>query len=587
MPQHPLLRFCFLIWSYLLLVLAAPSAHAEVIDRIQINRSGDEAEIKIFFVTHIQFMRQAMLKNGDIRLYFNLLEADTADQRPVKQRRDSPPSSLVPPFTLTYPEIDSSMTLSFGKRVENYYIRPGADGHSISFFTPIQNVIREQSGTSASAATPSSPAVPEASASAQPKTPAERDLVEVEARQLMINANGSLSSNLISAQAAILRKLVTLPSNQQSQTALLMLAQAHEKLGEAAKARDAYDAYIKQYPKAKDLAQAKEGLARVFMAAYLATHSEPEKLAVADTMITFGGLSQYYYKGLLHTDTTSAGTTTPFDSSDQSSLLTSLDFTGMRRSTELETRIVLRDTFSANLLPGASNYNFLDAAYIEQSSASQSYYYGLGRQTGASGGAPSRFDGAWLGYNFSTAWRINGTVGSPVQLSGINAERKTFAALNLNLTRQPGQWSGNVYMIGQRISSTLDRRAAGFEARYFDGRRNQNVLLEYDTLFKRTGIGLLQSNWTTADDRSYTLFINHRYIPALQTSNALLIYPPGAQSIGGLLQVGTTPEQLHGRALLYTPILNQLNIGTTQPLSPRLKLGADLRLSNKIGRAHV
>jgi hypothetical protein len=576
-----LLPLRILCWWLLLLILVAPAVHAEVIDRIQINRSDDEAEIQIFFVTRIQFIRQAMLKNGDIRLYFNLLETDTADKRPVKQRRESPPSSLVPHFTLTYPEIDSSLTISFTRRVDNYYIRPGTDGRSISFFTPIQPAAREPSGApSAITLAPPAPAAPAVPALAQPKTQEEHDLIEAEAKQLMINAQGALQSNLIPAYAAILRKLVDLPANQQSQTALMMLAKAHEQLSEATKARDEYDLYIKLYPKAKDIAQAKEGLGRVFMAAYLATHSEPERLAVTDTTITFGGFSQYYYKGLLHTDTTSAGTTMLLDSNDQSSLLSSLDITSMRRSATRETRMVLRDSFTANFLASSGNYNFLDAAYIEQASANQSYYYGLGRQTGASGGVPSRFDGAWLGYNFNTAWRISGTAGSPVQLSGINAERKTFAALNLNLSRQPGLWSGNLYTIAQRISHTLDRRVAGLEARYFDGRRNQSVLLEYDTLFKRTGIGLLQSNWMTADDRSYTLLMNHRYLPALQTSNALLIYPTGSQSINGLLQVGTTPDQLHDRALLNTPILNQLNIGTTQPLSARLKLGGDLKLAN-------
>ena len=182
-----------------MLVAAVQPVFAEVIDRIQINQRGNEAEIKIRFVTRIQFVRQVMLKNGDVRIYFNLLEVDEADQRLVRQKRDSPPSKIVPRFSITYPEIDSSLTISFGKPV-NYQIRPGNDGRSISFFTPvIKKTAQHQTKV-------------------QNSTPATKS-TELEAKLLMGKVKNILKNKSYRTAIALLNKLLQLPHNQQSQSA--------------------------------------------------------------------------------------------------------------------------------------------------------------------------------------------------------------------------------------------------------------------------------------------------------------------------------------------------------------------------------
>ena len=566
--------------TLLLLGITVKPAYAEVIDRIQINQAGDEAEILIRFVTRIQFVRQVMLNNGDVRIYFNLLEIDASDPRLVWQKRDSPPSNIAPHFTVTYPEIDSSLSISFGKAVD-YHIRPGNDGRSISIFTPVikQAGRSEASPPLAVISTPSRTGLFGTVNSNVPLSAVEFELNEQEAKQLLDNANIAFKNNSSQEVIAILTKLLDLPTNQQTQTAQLLIGQAYERNKEFVKARTMYDLYIKRYPKAKDLNQAKESLARVFMPAYEEERSVPEKLAIRDSMTYFGGFSQYYSKGLLHTDSTALPTSvvTTLTGSDQSQLLSSLDLTGQKRSETTETRLVFRDTFTANFLPGLGNNNFLTAAYFERGANNQSYLYGLGRQTGASGGVPARFDGAWLSRNFSSAWRVNGTLGKPVAAPGSTAETKNFAALGIDLTRLPGQWSGSTYFIGQSVGEILDRRAAGLETHYFDSQSNHMGLFEYDTLFKKLNIGLIQGNWTTVEGANYTMLIDHRRY--LQISNALRLEPP-TQSIQGLLDSGVSADTLRDKALVASPIYNQVIIGMTQPYSPRLKVGGDIRVSN-------
>lgn len=567
----------FLLGALLLLGIAVKPAFAEVIDRIQINQAGDEAEIKIRFVTRIQYVRQAMLKNGDVRIYFNLLEIDAADPRLVWQRRDSPPSNIVPHFTVTYPEIDSSLTINFGRFVD-YYIRPGNDGRSISIFTPIVKQPGQASAPLAALPAPSLTGPSGAQKPAVSRSAAEMESAELEARQLMGNAIIALKNNSTREVIDILKKLLDLPPNQQSQTAQLMLGQAHEKLEEFAKARAEYYMYVTRYPKAANLNRVQESLARMVMKVFEAEKSVPEKMAIEDMMSFSGGFSQNYSRGLLHTDSTAlpSGVLTSSNSSDQTQLLSSLDLTGWKRTETTETRLVFRDTFTANYIPGIGSNNFLNAAYIEQGASDQSYLYGLGRQTGASGGVPSRFDGAWLSRNLSPAWRVNGTLGKPVAAPGSTAEPKAFAALSVDLSRLPGQWSGNTYLIGQRVGGILDRRAAGMETHYFDTSSNHMGLLEYDTLFKKVNAGLIQGNWTSAEGSNYTMLIDHRR--NLQATNALLLQP--AQSIAGLLNSGASVHTILADALKASPIFNQLMFGVTQPYSSRLKYGGDIRVIN-------
>jgi hypothetical protein len=567
-----IITLCIVLAGNLLLIgLPIKSANAEVIDRIQINQSGDEAEIRILFITRIQYLRQVLLKNGDIRIYFNLLQIDATDPRLVQQRRDSPPSNIAPHFTLNYPEIDSSMSISFGKSVD-YHIRPGNDGMSISIFTPNISLANQ----------PKAPPAGEIKQPASvPRTAEEIAHTEQQAKLLMESARNEIKNNSIREVIANLKKLLELPPNQQSQTAQLMLGQAYERIGEFANARAAYLAYVTQYPNANNYQQVKDSLNRMVMAAYAAEQSTPEKLPVVNKLIVFGGFSQYYSRGLLHTDTTTLPNpvVTSADINDQSQLLSTLDLTGMRRSEARETRMVFRDTFTANFLPDGGNSNALNAAYFEQTPNDQSYYYGMGRQTGASGGLPSRFDGVWLGSNINDSWRINSTLGKPVQEPGVAAESKSFAAININLTRQPGQWSGNTYLISQHVDDIMDRRAAGLEAHYFDTKNNHSVLIEYDTLFKTTNVGLLQGNWTSNGGDNYTMLAEHRRLPTLQTTNALLLFP-STQTIAGLFNSGVSADTLRSYALMATPILNQFSLGLTRPISTHIKFGGDFKVSN-------
>lgn len=544
---------------------AIKSAHAHAIDRIEINRVGDEAEIQIQFDVKIQYLREASLSNNEIHIFIKLLEADPERTRLVPEKKESPPSDIAPHFTASFPELDSSLAIIFDEKVA-YRVQPGKDGRSVSIFTP---VIKPKAEHQVEAAAPMVAA----------RTPEE---VEQEAKQLMDSARDALKQGQVVTAIEGLNRLLNLPPNQQSQSAQELIGEAREKNGEFDKARVEYELYLKLYPDAPDAAKVKGRLAQLPQAGAKPAPRAAQKKPIDEKMMVYGGISQDYYKGMSHTDTTTADsngiTTASLTSTDQSMLVSSLDVTGRKRTENTDTRFVVRDVYNANFLKGQKSDNRLNSAYVEQNARDHSYLYRLGRQTGWSGGVPGRYDGAWVGFSPDSVWRINGVVGTPVDFYNSGTESKTFAGVSVDLTRLPDQWSGSGYFIQQKVGGIVDRRAAGMEAHYFDAQRNYTGLLDYDTLFKAVNFATLQGNWTTGSGGNYNLLVDHRKSPPLQITNAL----PGQalQSIAGLVQSGVSADTLRAEAQTLSATSNLLMVGMTQPYSAHWRLGGDFRIAN-------
>ena len=558
--------FALLAVAILLSGVAITPAQAHVIDRIEIKHVGDEAEIQILFDVRIQYLREASLNNNDIHVFLKLLEIDPDRARLVPEAMDSPPSDIAPHFTVSFPELDSSLAIHFDEKVA-YRIQPGKDGRSISIFIP---PIRLKNEPQFAAAMP--PAI----------SPSQ---VEQNAKQLMDSAREALSHEQVVTAIEALNRLLNLPPNQHSQAAQKLIGEAREKNGEFDKARVEYEIYLKFYPEAKDAAQVKARLAQLPQAGTKPILRLAQKKTTDMKMMFYGGLSQNYYKGMSHTDTTTADingvSTESLTTTDQSMLVSALDLTGRKRTDTTDTRIVVRDVYDANFLPRQKSTNRLNAAYIEQSARDRSYLYRMGRQNGSGGGVLGRFDGVWLGYSPNSTWRINGVIGTPVEFYNSDMEKKTFAGMSIDLTRLPEQWSGSGYFIHQKIAGIVDRQALGVETHYFDAQRNYSGLLEYDTLFKAVNIATLQGNWNTEAGSNYNVLLDHRKMPSLQITNAL--QGQATQSITSLMQSGASAETLRADAQALSATSNLFLVGMTRPYSEHWRWGGDFRIANTSG----
>jgi tetratricopeptide (TPR) repeat protein len=606
----------------LLSLFAAQQVHAEVIDRIDVNQVGDQAEIQLHFITRIQYKRQVALKNGDIRIYLTLLDIKSDDPRLQWEKKNSPPSDIVPPFTVTYPELDSSLTISFGKSLK-YRVRPGKDGQSLSVFTKALKAKKPDQAKSALiapalAALPALPAAVAAVPSVALPIPAVKsepsgvsdiqsesqqpspEQIQLQAQQLFVVASDALQTNQMDASIEALNKVLNLPPNVLTQAAQELMGEAREKNGEFAKARAEYELYLKLYPKAADLKQVQARIANLpkddAKKQVVVVPSEVAQKAAEEKLQLSGGISQNYYKGVTHSDTfatdgVNAPTITSFSGTDQSMLLTSLDLTARKRTEKLDTRLVLREFNRVNFLPGQPEDNRWNAVYFEQSARDRKFMYRLGRQSGSTGGTPGRFDGVAAGYSINPTWRVNAAVGKPVEYvsggGGNLVDEKLFYSGSIDLTRLPDQWSGSAYGVIQyvggyrsAVGGFRERSAFGLEAHYFENQSSYMTQMEYDTIYRTVNLVTFQGNWTKESGENYYMVMDHRRSPPPY----LNLTGQFSQSAKTVLSSGKiSVQELHDNAIALSPISNMFSIGMSRPFTSSLRMAADFRVSNTAG----
>jgi tetratricopeptide (TPR) repeat protein len=607
----------------LLSCLGMPMAHAQVIDNIDVVRAGKEAEIRLHFITDIRYVRNVVLNNGDIRIYVTLLNIDPKDTRLIWEKKESPPTDLVKPFTVTYPELDSSLTLSFGKKV-TYRVVAGTDGQSVSIFTPVaiaekasksganmapaivalpvvvpSTTIEGISGTAPASSVEVAPQDAAASdAAGKVKTPEE---IDQQAQKYFIAASDALQANQIDKSVEMLNKLLDLPPNALSQPAQELMGEAREKNGEFDKARAEYELYLKLYPKASD---AKQVMARL---AALPKENKAEKLkgepslaeqkAREEKLQVSGGVSQSYYSGVTHTETFAidgAGnvSTSTFDGTDQSQLISTFDLTARKRTDTLDSRMVIREYNRLNFLPQTANDYRWNAIYIEQSARDRKFMYRFGRQSGSWGGLPGRFDGLAGGYSLNETWRINLAMGKPVEYTGSGwdpGDNRLFYSGAVELTRLPNQWSGSAYGILQTVGGAYskfggtgiaDRAAVGMEAHFFETNRNYMFQMEYDKLFGKVNLVTFQGNWNRPAGDTFYVMLDHRRSPPL----AFNMQGQFTQSVKEMLSKGAVSvATLRDNAIALSTISNMAAVGASKPVTEKLRLATDFRISNSGG----
>jgi len=554
-----------------------PQAHAQVIDEIEVNQVGDEAEIQLHFITQLRYVRNQVLNNGDIRIYVTLLNIDPKDSRLKWEKYNSPPSDIVFPFTVTYPELDTSLTLSFGKKVK-YRVSAGHDGRSISIFTPSLKPLPKTKDV-----------IPELAVPTGRVLTAQE--VELEAQKLFTAASDAVQTNQVDASIEILNRLLNLPPNGLSQAAQKLMGEAREKNGEYTKARAEYELYLKLYPRAEDASQVKLLLAKLPKEDAVKKAKEasaaPVQKPTEEKLRVTGGISQNYYRGAIHIDTFATDGVNPptvstVDSTDQSMLLTSLDLTAWKRTENIDSRLVLREFNKINFLPGQPEDYRWNAVYVEQIARNRKFMYRLGRQSGSSGGTPGRYDGISGGYSLNETWRINAAAGLPVDYysGGDPGDRKTFTSISVDLNRLPEEWSGSAYLLMQKMGGIKDRNALGLETHYFVPQRNYMVQMEYDTLYKKVNLATFQGNWTRTSGDNYYLTLDHRRSPPL----ALNLQNQTSPSVEKLLGSGAISIQtLRDNAVALGQISNMASVGMSHPVNSKLRLVTDFRISNTGG----
>ncbi len=388
---------------------------------------------------------------------------------------------------------------------------------------------------------------------------------------------------------AALDQLLRLPPNRYSQDAQEYIGLARERTGEIAAARKEYQLYLHLYPIGEGSDRVRQRIATLDAA--IATAPTPTLKIVrphteAQSTVV-GNLSQYYYHGASKLDSTTLVPTANTQNlagltkTDQSALITNLNFMQRYRSDDYDNRLVIRDTYTRNFLQGQDNTNRPSAIYYELKDRKLDYSARIGRQPGGSSGVLGRFDGALVGYNFSPKWRVNVVGGNPADVT----YNSHFSFLGTGVDMGPflEHWGGSLYTIEQKVDGVTDRHAVGSEIRYFSQSFTMYGLFDYDQEFKESNITLIQGNWTATSGTSLHALFDRRKTPSLTLSNALL----GESDTSIRSQLTTKSyEALKQQALNLTSTTDLHSVGVSQPLTPRWQTGLDVqsaRTSSTVG----
>lgn len=404
--------------------------------------------------------------------------------------------------------------------------------------------------------------------------------IDKRAAELMTKGREALSGGNNEAAIELLNQLLILPPNRHSQDAQELVGIARERSGELAKAKAEYELYLRLFPDGEGAKRVRERLATL-ESTLAAAPAERRAPVERPTLRTFNGnVSQFYYGGRSKIESAFNTPTTPdretLSSVDQSALVTSVDLNGRIRTTESDTRLVLRDTYTWSFLEPIASFNRLNAAYVDYRGLQNPWSGRLGRQVGLTGGVPARFDGAMGGFNLSPKWRVNAAGGQVVEYPKIDSTRY-FYGLNIDFENLAERWHGNVYAVNQTVDGTLDRRAVGTELRYFHNGQSLYSLVDYDVSYNVFNVAMLQGTLQTSGGTVLNALIDRRRAPTLSTTNAILGQP--TSSIKTLLQT-VTEDQLRQQALDITATATQGLLGFTTPVHTNWQVGLDARLTN-------
>ena len=571
---------------------------AQVLDHIEIVETPTAAEIHIVFNTRALYLRHTPSEKGDlIRVFLDFPDQDRS-RRFARELAASPPSDLIPKFTVTFPD-------------------QGTNGLSIRFERPVRFRVSQRGIRSASRIviavklerpvvpspvppevktpipTPPVPSGPKQTFDIPPFRPGME--VEKYAADLMKLGQAALAAEEPDKAVQIFNAMLNLPPNKQSQDAQEMVGVARERNGEATKAKAEYEHYLRAYPDGEGAVRVRQRLAALSeVKAQAAQGRKPARKI--DEMRIYGSVYEYYYGGYSQTKITDKITnnSTNFNLHDQSMLQSSFDVTGRYRKDEYDNKIVVRGTQTYDLLATSDerrNISRLRALYVEHANQ-DSYFVRVGRQPGNTGGVLDyRFDGAWVRYTAVPQFlSLNLLAGLPRQFSlssnyvpddprNFTADlNRYFYGANVDIGPLGQAWSGNAYFINQMVNGVVDRRAVGTELRYASNGKNAFGLVDYDVSYGVLNIAMLNGTWVT-EGTTFTLLADHRRTPYLQTTNALF-GTPGAS----LSMINKTNEALlRAQAESVTATSDLFLVGVLHAVSKDWQLGGDVRLNRIAG----
>ncbi len=435
----------------------------------------------------------------------------------------------------------------------------------------------------------SSPSVTQpADTGAAPAAIASAPEVEANAAKLMAVADAANDRGDYQDAIAALDKLLNLPPNTRTRKAQEQIGLTRLKSGDNARARGEFETFLKLYPAGADSEQIRQYLVNLPKESVVAK----VRGAVEPVSTTNGSVSVFYYGGQSQTrsqdfvDSPVGGlpvlqSENSLSGTDQKQVQTNVDVNWRYRDAEKDMRFVVRDTYSADLMPNRPNKNRLSALYFDQRSLTNGTAFKVGRQSPIGGGVLYRFDGLQAAYTFAPKWKVSAVYGVPTDLL-LDSKRHFYGAW-VDADALATNLSGSVYVNQQMIDDQIDRSAVGAELRYFNEGLALSGQMDYDQVLQGLNIATVQGSWQFPDTTVVNFLFDRRATPVRSLGNILFFQDPSlptpARNIQDLL--ATTPiDMLRGQVNGITSFQTQGMVGFTTPVATNWQAGGNVNYTN-------
>ena len=558
----------------------ADEAAQQMLDNLEVGNTDAGALISIKLTAPANYVRHAPFQSGDtVQIWINpAISAVSQDQSPQRQLLRWDATEAVPLYEVAYesaPAGGSRLVVRFRKEVQ-YRIRQGTDfrsieielikepgsevqiGKGMSFNTAVSR-LQERSG------------VKLAGIKSVPHDAPPAEVLEA-AKQAMIREDWEGGIGLFT-------RLLQQPDKAYHQEAQEMLALARERNGQAARAREGYETYLKLYPKGEGAERVQQRLTGLLTAAKAPQEKLKELRIQPDKTFseTYGQFSQYYFRNELFGNSTG-------NTSTNSLFLSNLDVTSKVRTERFDLRMQFDARYRQNFMSETHNQNDqlrVSNAYVDLVDRVSGLSGRLGRQTRSSGGVLGRFDGGVFNYRFLPKWQATLVSGLPVRAYNSTAPDtdRWFAGGALEWGPFYEYWAGNIYFINQKYLAKTDRRAVGGELRYQHPVHPVFSILDYDVHFDKLNMVHVLGNWNFANGAIATLAADYRKTPFLSTSNALI--GAGVESINDLLFC--QDQSVTKVADENTSTMKSVSLGGITPVADKLQFNGDITVTHQTG----
>ncbi|TXH64785.1 MAG: hypothetical protein E6Q88_15045 [Lysobacteraceae bacterium] len=559
-------------------------AAAQIFDDLTVrSQSPETTQVSIQFNAKVRFKRAVVSSTNDLVTIYFEISGLTGDGRSVfEESRKWSGSDLAPSFQLRYfsasnQPAEKRLEITFKNPVEGIKAGPGADEQSfvLTFRKPAGAIVRPDA-----VAGPKPVSLP-------PETAVTGILSEPDRLQaeMITVARAAFQRGDYENAIAQLNKLLNTPPGLFSQEAQELIGYAREGLGETKRAQAEYALYLRLYPDSEGAKRVNARLAVLNAApATETTASAPRARKPVTT--SWGGVSQYYYGGkskirdeFTIVDPISGATqidTQSLSSTDQSAVVTDVNYNLRHRGAAWDTRVTVRDTYRHSFIEDQPNRNRLSSAYVDLKHENSRFATRLGRQTATSGGVLGRFDGAVASIGLRSDKVRGGVEAGQLVDPGLGGDKR-FYGVTFDADRLRDSIGIGFFATQQNASGDLDRRAVGGEFRYFADNRTMFGLVDYDVFFGKLNIASVQGNFGWGRKFGVNFLYDYRRSPSLQMTNALLGQPQATLSE---LSQTLSQEQIKQQAIGLTPVARSSSLGVTSALSSKWQISADYRLSS-------